>query len=129
MGHVTDMWIWMENKGKRPGRNGEDYSNGFANQANVDYNMNFMKTYARDGSMLTNLTPDRINTQEEFKSYYKEVFETIYTLDYLQGKAYLELTPAQQSASTVMSISGKSAFRISALEITQISVQRPTSSI
>lgn len=100
MGHVTDMWIWMENKGKRPGRNGEDYSNGFANQANVDYNMNFMKTYARDGSMLTNLTPDRINTQEEFKSYYKEVFETIYTLDYLQGKAYLELTPAQQSAIT-----------------------------
>ena len=100
MGHVTDSWIWMENKGKRPGRNGEDYSNGFANQANVDYNMNFMKTYARDGSMLTNLTPDRINTQEEFKSYYKEVFETIYTLDYLQGKAYLELTPAQQSAIT-----------------------------
>lgn len=37
MGHVTDMWIWMENKGKRPGRNGEDYSNGYANQANVDY--------------------------------------------------------------------------------------------
>lgn len=56
--------------------------------------------YARDGSMVTNLTPDRINTQEEFKSYYKEVFETIYTLDYLQGKAYLELTPAQQSAIT-----------------------------
>ena len=100
MGHVTDMWIWMENKGKRPGRNGEDYSNGYANQANVDYNMNFMKTYARDGSMVTNLTPDRINTPEEFQSYYKEVFETIYTLDYLQGKAYLELTPAQQAAIT-----------------------------
>ena len=28
------------------------------------------------------------------------MFETIYTLDYLQGKAYLELTPAQQSAIT-----------------------------
>lgn len=101
MGHVTDMWIWMENKGKRPGRNGEDYSNGFANQANVDYNMNFMKTYSRDSSMVTNLTPDRINSQEEFKSYYKEVFETIYTLDYLQGKAYLELTPAQQARITL----------------------------
>ena len=101
MGHVTDMWIWMENKGKRPGRNGEDYSNGFANQANVDYNMNFMKTYSRDSSMVTNLTPDRINSQEEFKSYYKEVFETIYTLDYLQGKAYLELTPAQQAQITL----------------------------
>ena len=101
MGHVTDMWIWMENKGKRPGRNGEDYSNGFANQANVDYNMNFMKTYSRDSSMVTNLTPDRINTQEEFQSYYKEVFETIYTLDYLQGKAYLELTPEQQSRITL----------------------------
>lgn len=101
MGHVTDMWIWMENKGKRPGRNGEDYSNGFANQANVDYNMNFMRTYSRDSSMVTNLTPDRINSQEEFKSYYKEVFETIYTLDYLQGKAYLELTPAQQAQITL----------------------------
>lgn len=101
MGHVTDSWIWLENKGKRPGRSGEDYCNGFANQADVDYNMNFMKTYARDGSRVTNLTPDRINTQEEFKSYYKEVFETIYTLDYLQGKAYLELTPEQQSKITL----------------------------
>lgn len=101
MGHVTDMWIWMENKGKRPGRNGEDYSNGFANQANVDYNMNFMKTYARDGSMVTNLTPNRINSQEKFQSYYKEVFDVIYTLDYLQGKAYLELTPAQQAQITL----------------------------
>lgn len=101
MGHVTDMWIWMENKGKRPGRNGEDYSNGFANQANVDYNMNFMKTYARDGSMMTNLTPDRINSPEEFQSYYKEVFDVIYTLDYLQGKAYLQLTPEQQARITL----------------------------
>lgn len=100
MGHVTDMWIWMENKGKRPGRNGEDYSNGYANQANVDYNMNFMREYPRDSDKLTNLTPDRINTQEEFQSYYKEVFDVIYTLDYLQGLAYLQLTPEQQAKIT-----------------------------
>ena len=79
----------------------QDYSNGFANQANVDYNMNFMKTYARDGSMMTNLTPDRINSPEEFQSYYKEVFDVIYTLDYLQGKAYLQLTPEQQARITL----------------------------
>ena len=41
--------------------------------------------------MMTNLTPDRINSPEEFQSYYKEVFDVIYTLDYLQGKAYLQL--------------------------------------
>lgn len=100
MAHVTDNWIWMENKGKRPGRNGEDYSNGFVNQAGLDYNMNFMKNYARDGQVLSNLTPERINSQEKFKSYYKEVFDVIYTLDYLQGLAYLQLTPEQQAAIT-----------------------------
>lgn len=100
MAHVTDNWIWMENKGKRPGRNGEDYSNGFVNQAGLDYNMNFMKNYARDGQVLSNLTPERINSQEKFKSYYKEVFDVIYTLDYLQGLAYLQLTPEQQARVT-----------------------------
>lgn len=100
MAHVTDNWIWMENKGKRPGRNGEDYSNGFVNQAGLDYNMNFMKNYARDGQVLSNLTPERINSQEKFKSYYKEVFDVIYTLDYLQGLAYLQLTPEQQAQVT-----------------------------
>ena len=60
-----------------------------------------MKTYARDGSMMTNLTPDRINSPEEFQSYYKEVFDVIYTLDYLQGKAYLQLTPEQQARITL----------------------------
>lgn len=100
MAHVTDNWIWMENKGKRLGRNGEDYSNGFVNQAGLDYNMNFMKNYARDGQVLSNLTPERINSQEKFKSYYKEVFDVIYTLDYLQGLAYLQLTPEQQARVT-----------------------------
>lgn len=100
MAHVTDNWIWMENKGKRPGRNGEDYSNGFVNQAGLDYNMNFMRNYARDGQTLSNLTPERINSQEKFKSYYKEVFDVIYTLDYLQGLAYLQLTPEQQAQVT-----------------------------
>lgn len=100
MAHITDNWIWMENKGKRPGRNGEDYSNGFVNQAGLDYNMNFMKNYARDGQMLSNLTPERINSQEKFQSYYKEVFDVIYTLDYLQGLAYLQLTPEQQARIT-----------------------------
>lgn len=100
MAHVTDNWIWMENKGKRPGRNGEDYSNGFVNQAGLDYNMNFMRNYARDGQTLSNLTPERINSQEKFKSYYKEVFDVIYTLDYLQGLAYLQLTPEQQARVT-----------------------------
>ena len=66
----------------------------------MDYNMNFMKNYARDGQVLSNLTPERINSQEKFKSYYKEVFDVIYTLDYLQGLAYLQLTPEQQARVT-----------------------------
>ncbi|MGN0305970.1 MAG: ZmpA/ZmpB/ZmpC family metallo-endopeptidase-related protein [Lachnospiraceae bacterium] len=82
-------------------RFGEDYSNGFTNQAVLDYNMNFMKEYGRDSSIMSNLTPERISDPEGFKSFYKEVFETIYTLDYLQGMAYLQLTPEQQARITL----------------------------
>ena len=39
------------------------------------------------------------------------------------------VTPAQQSRRTEMSASGKAAFSSSALETTQMSVQRPISSI
>lgn len=101
IGHVTDSWIWLEGRGLRSGRSGEDYNNGFANQYSVDYNMNLMKNYDRSSDKLSNLTPERINTQEKFKSYYKEVFDTLYILDYLQGKAFLELTPNQQAAITL----------------------------
>lgn len=101
MGHVTDRWIWLENKGFRSGRVGEDYCNGFTNQAVLDYNMNFMKSYSRDSDKMTNLTPQRICSQEDFQSFYKEVFTAIYTLDYLEGKAYLSLTPAQQAKVTL----------------------------
>lgn len=101
MGHVTDRWIWLENKGFRPGRVGEDYCNGFTNQAVLDYNMNFMKSYSRDSDKMTNLTPQRICSQDDFQSFYKEVFTAIYTLDYLEGKAYLSLTPAQQARVTL----------------------------
>ncbi len=97
LGHATDYWIWLEGRGFRSGRGGEDYNNGFANQASVDYNMNLMRNYDRSSDVLSNLTPERINTQEKFKSYYKEVFDTLYILDYLQGKAFLELTPSQQA--------------------------------
>lgn len=39
------------------------------------------------------------------------------------------VTPAQQLASTVISVSGKTALRIRTLEITQISVHKPITSI
>lgn len=107
LGHVTDSVIYMDGKGLRAGRNGEDVNNGFANQYAVDYNMNLMQNYSKDSDKLCNLTPDRIDTDEEFKSYYKGVFETLYTLDYLQGLAYLELTPEQQSAITAKHHYGK----------------------
>ena len=98
LGHVTDSVVFMDGQGLRRGN--EDINNGFSNQYAVDYNMNLMKDYSADSDALCNLTPERINTDEEFKSYYKGVFEALYTLDYLQGLAYLELTPEQQAAIT-----------------------------
>lgn len=96
MGHCTDIWLFLENKGRRPGRTGEDYSNGFANQVTLEYNMNLMQDYSLDSDKMCNLSPNRINSPEKYQKFYQNVFEALYTLDYLQGKAFLQLSPEQQ---------------------------------
>lgn len=50
-----------------------------------------------DSNVTTNLTPERINTKEKLDSYYKGMFEVIDFLDYVEAKAFLNLTPEEQS--------------------------------
>ena len=52
------------------------------------------------------------------------IFMASNALSWLSG-----VTPAQQEESTLIGVSGTVAFKSNALEMTQISVQRPISSI
>lgn len=49
----------------------------------------------------SNLKLERITGAENIYTYYKEMFETYYVLDYLTGQAFLQLTPEEQSKVAV----------------------------
>ena len=51
--------------------------------------------------MTNNFSYERINSKEKIHSYYREMFETGYVLDYLAAQAFLKLTPQQQAAVAV----------------------------
>ena len=51
--------------------------------------------------MPNNFSYERINSAQKVHSYYKEMFDTGYVLDYLAAQAFFELTPQQQAAVAV----------------------------
>lgn len=49
----------------------------------------------------SNLKLERITGADNIYTYYKEMFETYYVLDYLTGQAFLQLTPEEQARVAV----------------------------
>lgn len=54
--------------------------------------------------MTNNFSYERIDSPEKIQSYYHEMFETGYVLDYLAAQAFLQLTPQQQAAVAVQAV-------------------------
>lgn len=81
----------------------EDYTDGHTTQTfgDGDVNWNLSYDYTPDSLITTNLTPDRINSVEKIDSYYKGMFEAIDFLDYVEAKAFLQLTPEEQAKVAV----------------------------
>ncbi len=102
-GHNQDSRVFLLNSGRRPQGWAEDYADGNTSQGFGDGAMNFnlSYTYSMDESVTTNLTPERINSTEKIESYYKEMFEASDFLDYIEAKAFLTLTPEEQSKVAV----------------------------
>ena len=111
-GHNQTARIFFKNNGFRPIGGGasadgitgsEDYTDGNTTQnfGDGDINFNLSYNYSKDQLITTNLTTERINTTEKIESYYKRMFETIDFLDYAEAKAFLELTPEEQSKVAV----------------------------
>lgn len=60
----------------------------------------------KEGNATQNLTPERINTKEKLENYYKGQQNALDLLDYVEGKAFIKLTPEQQAKiATRMNIS------------------------
>lgn len=111
-GHNQTARLFFKNNGFRPVGGGasadgitgsEDYTDGNTSQGSGDGDVNFNLSYNYNVNQMvtTNLTPERINSKEKIESYYRRMFETIDFLDYVEAKAFLELTPEEQSKVAV----------------------------
>ena len=110
IGHNQSYKLFFKENGFRPiggGNNNklgrEDYTDGHTTQTfgDGDVNWNFSYDYSPDKLITTNLTQDRINSVKKIDSYYKGMYEAIDFLDYVEAKAFLKLTPEEQSKVAV----------------------------
>lgn len=100
-GHNQDSKIFLKGNGRRGG--GEDYADGNTSQGGGDGAQNFNLGYERGLDFLTttNLTPERIDSTEKIEEFYKYTYEVWDLLDYIYAKAFLTLTPEEQSKVAV----------------------------
>lgn len=89
--------------------NVQQYLNWSENNLNQDVGPYYFNTsfyLNKEGNATQNLTPERINTKEKLENYYKGQQNALDLLDYIEGKAFIRLTPEQQARiATRMNIS------------------------
>lgn len=101
--HNQDGRYFYGGAGRRKGTGGEAHADGNIAQEMRDGCMVFNISKINDlgVEMTNNFSYQRIDSPEKIHSYYNQMFETGYVLDYLAAKAFLQLTPQQQAAVAV----------------------------
>lgn len=101
--HNQDGRYFYAGYGRREGTGGEAHADGNIAQQIGDGSMlfNISTVYPVDADITNNFTYERIDTREKLHSYYREMFESGYVLDYLAGQAFLNLTPEEQAQVAV----------------------------
>lgn len=101
--HNQDGYYFYEGYGRRGGTGAEDHADGNIAQDLGDgsFVFNIMRDKAVTADDSNNLTMARITGTENIYTYYKEMFETYYVLDYLTAQAFLQLTPEEQARVAV----------------------------
>lgn len=101
--HNQDGYYFYEGYGRRSGTGAEDHADGNIAQDLGDgsFVFNIMRDKEVTADDSNNLTMARITGAENIYTYYKEMFETYYVLDYLTAQAFLQLTPEEQSRVAV----------------------------
>lgn len=101
--HNQDGRYFYGGAGRREGTGAEAHADGNIAQEMRDGCMvfNISKINDMGVEMTNNFSYERIDSAEKIESYYREMFETGYVLDYLAAKAFLNLTVEQQAAVAV----------------------------
>ncbi len=101
--HNIDARLFLMNYGRRFDAGGEDYADGNLTQSfgDGDIVMNLSRHFAKNSLISANLDISRIDSPTEIQDFYEKLFDTLYILDYLEGRALLTLTPEQQSKLVV----------------------------
>ena len=111
--------------------NVQQYANWSENNLTQDVGPYYFNTsfyLNKEGNATQNLTPERINTKEKLENYYKGQQNALDLLDYIEGKAFIRLTPEQQAKiATRMNISagwsswgGITAAQATAMNLTSL---------
>ncbi|NEZ47277.1 hypothetical protein FDF74_08675 [Clostridium niameyense] len=97
--HNQDGYYFYEGKSRRYGTWAEDHADANIAQDLGDGSLvfNLRGNFNITDDVSNNRTLERIKGKDKIHSYYKEMFETYYVLDYLTAKAFLKLDPDQQS--------------------------------
>ena len=124
--HNQDGRYFYAGAGRRKGTGGEAHADGNIAQEMRDGCMVFNISKINDIGieMTNNFSYERIDSPDKIKSYYSEMFETGYVLDYLAAQAFLDLTPQQQAAVAVQAIHTEGGTSSFTTEYTDISAER-----
>lgn len=101
--HNQDGRYFYGGAGRRRGTGGEAHADGNIAQEMRDGCMVFNISKINDPGteMTNNFSYERIDSADKVHSFYREMFETGYVLDYLAAQAFLRMTPEQQAAVAV----------------------------
>ena len=107
--HNLDSRLFLRSNGRRFNGGGEDYADSFLMQSfekygivmNLSINFDLDKLNEKSQAVGSNLTPERINSPAKIFDFYNKAFETIYTADYLEALAFLQLPDEIQSKLAV----------------------------
>lgn len=126
--HNQDGRYFYNGAGRRVGTGGEAHADGNISQEMRDGCMVFNISKINDFSveMTNNFSYERIDSKEKLKSYYAEMFETGYVLDYLAAKAFLLLDTQQQAAVAVQAShtsGGNSSFSTQYTDISEKDIE------
>ncbi len=102
--HVIDNALFFKTNGRRFDAGGEDYADCFLMQSfgpnDITMNLSMILTEDKD-KVASNITPDRISSKEKIQSFYRKLFETVYVMDYLEAKAFLQLSKEEKKALAI----------------------------
>ncbi len=107
--HNLDARLFLRDNGRRYGGGGEDYADAFLMQSfekfgivmNLSINFDLNALNAKNQAVGSNLTPERINSATKIHDFYNKAFEAIYTADYLEAQAFLQLSHEDQAKLAV----------------------------